>query len=459
MDEQSQTTKRLQRRGLMAGGAALVAAALAKLARPEAAEASFDGTVAGGSTTQFGGYATPDGVARPPTVPGQLVGVLGTNGPGTMSANAVPNAGVAGFSAARPGVAGRSQSAAGVLGQSDSFAGVSGFSTTAVGTFGFSDSSYGVQGASTNSTGVVGQANASSGVQGTNNSGAHAAVQGTNAGSGPGVRGDSTSGIGVVGAANNSYGLYGTSASNFAVYGASNSSVGVFGSSISGASIGVYGQSDNAFAVYGVSLNSIGVGAVSQNSTAINASSASNTNPALQVVQNGSGPAANFFGRVVVNGPFTVVGAKNAAVPHPDGHHRLLYCEESTESWFSDYGRANLVNGRVTVQLDRDFAAVVRADDYEVFLTPRGDCKGLYVAAQNPNGFEVRELQGGTSSLAFSYRVVAKRKDIPGQRLEKVDLPARVQVPTVPRPPAPPQLEPVEPPRRPPEPPGRGPQR
>ena len=31
-----------------------------------------------------------------------------------------------------------------------------------------------------------------------------------------------------------------------------------------------------------------------------------------------------------------------------------------------------------------------------------------------PHGFDVREVQGGTGTLAFGYRVVAKRKDIAG---------------------------------------------
>jgi hypothetical protein len=40
---------------------------------------------------------------------------------------------------------------------------------------------------------------------------------------------------------------------------------------------------------------------------------------------------------------------------------------------------------------------------------------GMYA---RPNGFDVREVQGGASNIAFSYRVVAKRKDIAGPRLE-----------------------------------------
>jgi hypothetical protein len=75
-----------------------------------------------------------------------------------------------------------------------------------------------------------------------------------------------------------------------------------------------------------------------------------------------------------------------------------------------------------------------------VFLTPEGDCRGLYVSDKRPHQFEVRELQGGTSSLTFSYRVVAKRRDIEGPRLERVSLPPRPNVPVVPPPPPPPRL-------------------
>ena len=40
-----------------------------------------------------------------------------------------------------------------------------------------------------------------------------------------------------------------------------------------------------------------------------------------------------------------------------------------------------------------------------------------------PEGFQVSEQQGGTSNVGFSYRVVAKRKDIAGPRFEKVESP------------------------------------
>src|SRR5262249_1814144 len=63
--------------------------------------------------------------------------------------------------------------------------------------------------------------------------------------------------------------------------------------------------------------------------------------------------------------------------------------------------------------------------DYRVFLTPEGDCKRLYMQSKRGASFEVRELQGGTSNVAFSYRIVGKRKDIKRHtRFAEIDTPA-----------------------------------
>jgi hypothetical protein len=55
--------------------------------------------------------------------------------------------------------------------------------------------------------------------------------------------------------------------------------------------------------------------------------------------------------------------------------------------------------------------------DYHVFLTPNGDCRGLYVTQKSPSSFVVRELGGGHSTLSFDYRIVAKRKGYEQVRL------------------------------------------
>jgi hypothetical protein len=43
-----------------------------------------------------------------------------------------------------------------------------------------------------------------------------------------------------------------------------------------------------------------------------------------------------------------------------------------------------------------------------VFITPEGGSNRLYVVNKTAAGFEVHENRGGRSTLAFSYRIVAK---------------------------------------------------
>ena len=152
--------------------------------------------------------------------------------------------------------------------------------------------------------------------------------------------------------------------------------------------IGVSGLSPAGYGVFGYSTKSTGV-----------------------YGQSDQGFAGYFHGNVKVTGTFTA-HVKNGVVAFPDGSHRLLHCMESPQHWFEDFGAARLQSGRATVMIDADFAKVIRTGDYHVFLTPRGDCRGLCVRRQGGASFEVRELQGGTSSVPFSYRIVGKRKDI-----------------------------------------------
>jgi len=63
----------------------------------------------------------------------------------------------------------------------------------------------------------------------------------------------------------------------------------------------------------------------------------------------------------------------------------------------------------------------VSTDGYMVYPVAEGDCRGLYVSSRGAQGFDVRELQGGVSNIGFTYRVVARRKDIEGRRLARVD--------------------------------------
>lgn len=232
-------------------------------------------------------------------------------------------------------------------------------------------------------------------------------VFGQNLGSGTGVLGQSQTGIGVQGvipaaSSGNGIAIYGLNystytgpgpgAGGFAVYGLSAKGHGLVGATASVGAAAVVGATNGVAGAY----------------------------------------AAAFYGPVIVGGDLTVFGAKSAAVPHPDGTHRRLYCLECPESWFEDFGKAQLQCGEAIVPLDPEFAAVAELRDYHVFITPYDD-HDLRVSQITPTGFTVRARDAGATGR-FSWRVVAKRKDIAGERLARVTIPPE---PTLPSPCAP----------------------
>lgn len=111
-------------------------------------------------------------------------------------------------------------------------------------------------------------------------------------------------------------------------------------------------------------------------------------------------------------------GTKNAAV-YTSGGDRLLYSEESTAVWFSDYGFSKLVDGSTIVQIDVRFAETVNlAEPYHVFLQAYGDAD-LYVIERSKGSFEVRATRESVDQNSeFSYRIVGKRLGFEDHRLE-----------------------------------------
>jgi hypothetical protein len=118
-------------------------------------------------------------------------------------------------------------------------------------------------------------------------------------------------------------------------------------------------------------------------------------------------------------GNFSCTGSKNAVVPIDRGTHQVgSSAIESPKNWFEDFGSARLSGGVAVVRLDSRFTQTVNAKlEYHVFLTPNGDCKGLYVNQKTSTSFEVRELGGGNSSVKFDYRITALRKNYENVRL------------------------------------------
>jgi hypothetical protein len=290
------------------------------------------------------------------------------------------------------GVAGRSYSGIGVRGTAEvtGSIGVLGRITQSGNTI---NNTTGVRGDASGATGIgvhgIG-AGHGTGVLGVSNDGVVSPPTTTPNGNGPGVKGMSTGGPGVEGVSVNSLGVRGTSTSFVGIVGISTSSHGLYGSTNGGAG------------VYGIVAENLGA-----------------NGPGLLIT--GSAPSQ-------VYGGLQVFGVKNAVLKMQDGSFASVYCQESPEPYFEDFGRAQLVGGVANVPLEREFATLVAGGDYHVFTHPQGDTNGLFVSRQGPAGFEVRECKGGTGNIAFSYRIVTKRKDIEGRRFARVSTEAAEKV-------------------------------
>jgi hypothetical protein len=208
-----------------------------------------------------------------------------------------------------------------------------------------------------------------------------------------------------------------TSPNGFGVYGnqvLSNQSgfqrpAGVWGDS--SASAGVVGTSDIDDAVVGLTADKF---------TNQRAGFFDNTSSeASEVVIQAEGFTVGGYCAIYTNGDLACTGSKSAVVPVAGGSRKVaLYAIEGPENWFEDAGSAQLANGVATVTLESTFGETVNTNmDYRIFLTPDGDCKGLYVAQKTAASFVVRELGGGTSNVAFDYRIMAQRKGYESIRL------------------------------------------
>jgi len=329
------------------------------------------------------------------TDPNVAIGVFGTGAGGGVygSFTGDPNngAGVQGASSTGYGVYGNSTApttspkVAGVAGVGSNGDGVFGFSSAAgypfAGVRGNSPNTYGVSGASTTSVGVVGSSTRGIGVYGI---------------TGGGMGGISP--YGVVGAAQAApgFGLYGVAG----VAGTVGFAAGAIAGAIAGQFSGPVNMYDGHFTI------------------------------------DGSGAPANTVGLVVMNG-----ATKNAAVPVADGSYRLLHCVEAPEPWFEDFGTGTLAGGKAEIKLDPDFLASTNTAQMHVFFTPHDEHHALHLAGKNAGGFSVGAVPStvgttaghtaGTLNGTFTWRVVAKRKDVSGERFAHFTPPKQVKVPAL----------------------------
>jgi len=234
-----------------------------------------------------------------------------------------------------------------------------------------------------------------------------------------GVEAQSSDGFGLRGLSENYVGAYGvfTTPSNT---GSGFSSVGTWGDTNVSGAIAVVGTADDGNALFGKN-NTV------NHETLYAENDSGFVNGNTPFVARFAGPGSSTYCEIVRDsndngtGDLICTGSKSAAVPVDGNRMVRLYAVEAADNWFEDAGGGQLANGVAVVALDPVFAQTVSGDlDYRVFLTPNGDCKGLYVDHKSGSSFEVHEFGGGHSNIAFDYRLMAKRKGFENVRMEDV---------------------------------------
>jgi hypothetical protein len=330
----------------------------------------------------------------------------------TFPATSASGVAIDGTSASGVGVEGASTSGSGVLGTAqapgEGSAGVLGTTGSShSGTFGSIGISAGVWGDAGNSaSGVLGTAdNAFAGffLNNTSSNSGTPAVLAQNEGDGPGVA--ATSG---------SDGIYGVVGSSSATGKAADFLTGIWADTGGETeSTAFLATADSEWGGLFFNNSSSFQTLFAQNDTASGSSS---------IVFEAEGSRFGGICKIDVSGNLTCSG-KVASVAAVDNGARKVetYAVQSAENWLEDFGSGRLSEGAARINLEPTYAQTVNAGvEYHVFLTPKGDCKGLYVTNESAGGFDVRELGGGKSAVAFDYRIVAKRAGYESVRLADV---------------------------------------
>jgi hypothetical protein len=293
---------------------------------------------------------------------GCLAGTNSGEGSGVLGKNIGNGDGVDGNSTgAGNGVTGTASKGYGVVGSaSGTQAGVGGFST----------------GSGSSNPGVFGDSGSGPGVSGLSDT--NAGVFGTSPSSGDGVDGTAGPGNGIAGTSTSGYGVQGSSSGKDAGVGGFNSDT------TEGVAAGVYGFSSEGFGVFGQTGTSSSYGLFSS-------------------------------GNAFVDGEiFTSGNCKDGCTRT---RHVAAFASRTSQPTIDDVGETSLRDGVARVALAADFANTIDlSKPYVVMLTPEGDA-ALYVASRTASGFEVRQIGGGRSSIAFAYRIVAKPYGLKDERL------------------------------------------
>jgi hypothetical protein len=206
---------------------------------------------------------------------------------------------------------------------------------------------------------------------------------------------------------------------------------GVYGFTAANTGYGVYGKATNATSAYGVigTANNVaaaaptsgdggafsgfnyGVSGYQTNGAASTQTAAgyfANTDPSTTLVEAWS--AANTHYKIWQSN----VGTVATCVPDLNGNAVTLHAAETPEFYFQDYGQAQLINGRAHINIDPVLAKNVTISErhpLRVFVQLEGDCNGVFVTNKTATGFDVVELNHGSSNVSFQWNITCNVAD------------------------------------------------
>jgi len=190
---------------------------------------------------------------------------------------------------------------------------------------------------------------------------------------------------------------------------------------------GVYGEDDNDVGVEGYSAYGTGIyGYAANGGTGIFAESSGQ--PIYAYLD-----AGNTYGEPIycvngISGGYAALcywsgttqykaygsGTVSTIAKDTKGNDVVLHCTEAPEIYFEDYGEGQLVNGKTHIDLDPTIAKNVTINEkhpLRAYVQLEGDCNGVYVTNKTSDGFDVVELNHGTSNTPFQWHIVCNRAD------------------------------------------------
>jgi hypothetical protein len=106
-------------------------------------------------------------------------------------------------------------------------------------------------------------------------------------------------------------------------------------------------------------------------------------------------------------------GTKATMIKDSNDDYRIMHCTEAPEILFQDFGEAKLVNGKAVIRIEELLSeSIANNKPVKVFIQLEGNCNGVYVTNKSNKGFEVIELNNGTSNVNFSWQIVGNRADV-----------------------------------------------